>query len=74
MSEMGKLPEEIWRAACDAWGPEHIGGDLEGAVQAALAIIERGPDPDHAWQEWNEAGNSCHVRNCRLEFGEHKRD
>lgn len=39
---------------------------------AVLAIVEQEPDPEHAWQEWNEAGNSCHVRGCRLGIEDHE--
>jgi hypothetical protein len=30
-----------------------------------------GPAPDHAWQEYNEYGNTCHHPGCPLAEEEH---
>lgn len=43
---------------------------IAAGLARVLTIVEREPEP-HAFKDYNDHGNDCHVRNCRLSYDEH---
>lgn len=46
---MIKVTPEMEAAASAAWGPEWITGDMHGAIEAVLKIVDRDYVPRWAW-------------------------